>query len=607
MLKKYYHLISIAFFLLLSTPVSAVVSIKADLQQILNYSKQSDLVDIIVDFSDEVNVKKIKLQRSNFHTNFIASLRNNSSSSQQKLIEYLASKNITNYTKLWMINSLAVTVEAQTIPDITALVGVSRIRYDRAIQLDAISTGTPGSPEWNITQVNAPAVWNLTFTGQNVVIGSLDTGVDVNHQDLVNRYRGGINSWFDPFTNSTTPYDMNGHGTSVMGIIVGGNASGTNIGVAPGAMWISAKIFDDNGGTQISKIHAAYQWMLDPDGNPNTRDEPSIINNSWNFESQAKPCDTEFQKDINALLAADISVVFSSGNNTNNISPANNGNTISVGALDESLAVKSFSGRGPSACQATGIYPNIVAPGEGIFTAGLTSGGTIPDSYVFQTGTSFSAPHITGALAILKSAFPTSTRKNLQEALSYSAIDLGQTGEDSSFGWGYLNIHSAYLVLERIIAQDLVYVTLPPVANNETKTLFKDSTIILINLLENDAPDTRIDNLNQLDPASIRIISGPNTAIGSITTPVNGIVDYTPAKDKMADNSFTYTVKDKLGNESNIATVRINSSESATPVNKSGGCTLELNSRIDPVFPLMIILSLWFFIRRILVKKVERF
>jgi bacillopeptidase F len=614
--NKFYSLFillfSLTFFLLVNKSAVAAATINTDLHQILSYQQQTDLVEIIVDFSDEVDLTKLKLKGFNYQAKYILASINTSKSSQQKLIAYLASKNITEFKKLWMINSLAVTVEAQMISDITALVGVSRIRHDRKIKLDAISNSTPGTPEWNITQVNAPLVWasGAGFTGQNVVIGSLDTGVDVNHPDLASRFRGNGNSWFDPYKNSTAPYDLNGHGTSVMSIIVGGNNSGTNIGIAPGSQWISAKIFDDNGVAQISKIHEAFQWMLNPDGNSSTNDFPTIINNSWNFESQGKACDDEFRKDFDALTNAGITIVFSAGNNTRNLSPANTADTISVGALDESLNVESYSGRGPSACAATGIYPNLVAPGKGIFTADLTSGGTVPNSYVFQTGTSFSAPHITGALALLQSAFPTSSRADRERAISYSAVDLGITGEDTNFGWGYLNVYGAYLTLEAIVGGQKL-VTLPPVANNIRNPLYKDTTEIIINLLDNDAPDTRIDNTNQLDPVSVTIISGTNTAIGGISTPVNGVVTYTPVNKIFENNSFTYTVKDTLGNESNIATVRI---EVSTPVpvtnsGSSGGCSLQLKSRVDPLFPLMLVLFIWLFVRRMLVvsKKMERY
>ena len=67
----------------------------------------------------------------------------------------------------------------------------------------------PDPPEPNITAVNAPALWSLGDTGQGIVVASLDSGVDVGHPDLAPRWRGGTNSWFDPYGQH--PDDADGH------------------------------------------------------------------------------------------------------------------------------------------------------------------------------------------------------------------------------------------------------------------------------------------------------------------------------------------------------------------------------------------------------------
>ncbi len=146
------------------------------------------------------------------------------------------------------------------------------------------------------------------------MVGIVDTGVDVDHPDLNDKWRGGNNSWFDPYGQYTSPIDPIGHGTQVAGLIAGGDNSGNQIGVAPNAQWIAAKIFDNAGEADISSIHMAYQWMLDPDGDPITDDAPDIINNSWGIENYVNDCVQEFNDDITTLKEAGISVVFSAGN-----------------------------------------------------------------------------------------------------------------------------------------------------------------------------------------------------------------------------------------------------------------------------------------------------
>jgi PKD repeat protein len=228
-----------------------------------------------------------------------------------------------------------------------------------------------------------------------------------------------------------------------MGLIVGGDTSGTAIGVAPGAKWIAVKIFSDQGVAFPSHIHEACEWLLDPDGNPDTDDAPDMVNNSWGFDFNPDECLDAFQIDIQTLKAAGIAVVFSAGNGEINISPANNPGAFAVGAIDESLAIDDFSGRGPSACDDT-IYPEVVAPGVLVYTSDLTFGGVFPNSYVNVSGTSFAAAHATGAMALLVSAFPDLALPDLESALKDSAVDLGDAGPDNDYGYGLIDSVEAF-------------------------------------------------------------------------------------------------------------------------------------------------------------------
>jgi subtilisin family serine protease len=101
-----------------------------------------------------------------------------------------------------------------------------------------------------------------------------------------------------------------------MGIMVAGNTTDRLIGVAPGAQWISAKIFNDAGQSAYSTIHEAFQWILDPDGNPETADAPHVMNCSWDLagSSGAGTVDPEFRADIQAQ---DRAAVVLSGNGAN--------------------------------------------------------------------------------------------------------------------------------------------------------------------------------------------------------------------------------------------------------------------------------------------------
>ena len=232
-----------------------------------------------------------------------------------------------------------------------------------------------------------------------------------------------------------------------MGIMVGGDAGGTAIGVAPDAKWIAVKIFNDAGNATYSGIHAGFQWLLDPDGNDETDDAPDVVNNSWGFSLNPGECLPEFQPDIQALKASGIGVVFSAGNSGPNgatsLSPANYPESFGVGAVDQTRTITSFSARGPSACDGS-IFPEIVAPGDGIRTADVTLNGTAPDPYATVLGTSFAAPHVAGAMALLLSLDPQLTVAELEGALVQSAVDLGAAGADNVYGYGLLDVAAAY-------------------------------------------------------------------------------------------------------------------------------------------------------------------
>ena len=213
------------------------------------------------------------------------------------------------HTPFWIFNGLSVTARPAVLAAIAARPEVASVTVDEVPVVPAGASaalaphGAPGSTapnEANIVAVNAPAMWARGATGQGVVVASLDTGVDIGHPDLAARWRGGSNSWYDPYgQHVTTPVDLTGHGTATMGIIVGGDAGGTSIGMAPGATWIAARIFNDSGSATATAIHAAFQWILDPDGNPATADAPRIVNNSWAYG--APGCNLAFQLDLQAL------------------------------------------------------------------------------------------------------------------------------------------------------------------------------------------------------------------------------------------------------------------------------------------------------------------
>jgi len=424
----------------------------AEIEPALALAMQSGReVPFIAQFSDQVDLSAFPGQGGGVGMQLAAllwALRNQADASQQTAVELLQASGAKDIIQLWAINALAATTTPDVIMELATLEEIQILKLDATMAAPAPELAVESDLEWNLNAVRALELWQFGYTGAGVVVAGMDTGVDVAHPDLSYNWRGGSNSWFDPNGEHDTPYDVAGHGTQTMGLLVGGNEGGSYIGVAPGAQWIAVKIFNDAGLATLSGIHQGFQWLLDPDGNPATDDAPDVVNNSWGFPDQVNQCYLEFEPDLEVLKTAGIAVVFSAGNegSLGSVSPADNPEGFGVGSIDASLSVSADSSRGPSACDGS-FFPEVVAPGVNVRTADLTFGGLFPDSYVNVSGTSYAAPHVAGTMALLRQVNPGASVVELEQAVLGGAFDLGVTGPDNESGYGLVDAVEAYNLL----------------------------------------------------------------------------------------------------------------------------------------------------------------
>jgi hypothetical protein len=413
------------------------------------------------------------------------------------------------YRPLWIVNALRIRGTPSKAQELATRSDIAAILADTpqpvlppSIQATANPACNPDDPDqpvcWNIQAVGADRVWQeFGVDGQGVTVATIDTGALFSHPALLTNYRGyqaagsydHRYNWYDPQGVLVTPADRIGHGTHVLGTMVGkgnGTASQPAIGLAPGAQWIAAQGCESD--CSEGDLLAAAEWLLAPTdlqgNNPRPDLRPMVVNNSWGGAS-GNPWYSGY---IAAWRAAGIIPVFAAGNVTINTStvcgsvasPADDSQVIAVGALDHQNQIAPFSLRGPSYNGA--IKPDLVAPGThtsgvlGIYSSTIGSSGV---AYQGLQGTSMAAPHVAGAIALMLSANPAliGDYEAVYAALTSSAYALANAscGEASqvpnnTYGYGALDAFAAVAQV-RIDLPWLAISSLPALAAGQSANL----------------------------------------------------------------------------------------------------------------------------------------
>jgi subtilisin family serine protease len=442
--------------------------ISPDLNTKIQELKEDEYLSCLVMLKDQVEpkdlmfFKKLGTQKER-HSSLIYQLKNKQENTQNDLLKYLEEQknngSVKSYQSFWIVNGILISATKLEIEKIASRSEVQMVSPDYPVSLiapvsEAISSSKSGGVDY-FQATGVRELWKMGYTGKGRLVCGFDTGVEWTHPALFHNWKGGLeggnsSAWFDPYSSSF-PVDANGHGTHTMGIMVGMTPSET-LGVAYDARWIAAGVIDRGKSFDqtLADILLAFQWAIDPDGNPQTTDDvPDVINNSWGIPLAAKPpCDQTFWSAIDNLEASGIVVLFAAGNEGPSSmsirTPADRAtsptNSFSVGAVDNrypEFPVASFSSRGPSGCDGTSIKPEICAPGVGIRSSYLNG------TYKALSGTSSASPFIAGGVALLKEFNPEATVEDIKNALLLSATDLGTTGEDNDYGWGLVNLKKA--------------------------------------------------------------------------------------------------------------------------------------------------------------------
>jgi len=350
--------------------------------------------------------------------------------------------------KLPMIDAYVIEVDEKQLEQVKALDGLISVEMDTHITAQMNRVGDIIESNW---------AHEKGFYGEGVGVAIVDTGITL-HKDFI---EGGnrVIAFSDFINGFTEPYDDNGHGTHVAGII-GGNgysSKGKYAGVAPACRFIGVKVLDQRGDGNISDVLAGLQWIIDNRKKYNIR----VVNISVGTSSKENLDENSLLvQGVNAVWDSGIIVVVAAGNNgpgpMSISTPGISRKVITVGSSDDNVAVevfgsrtKDYSGRGPTPYCIK--KPDIVAPGSNIISCninrysmkGRTPGLRLntsdsPMMYTIKSGTSMATPVVSGAIALLLSAYPNLSNREVKLRLRNSAVDLGQSWEKQ--GWGLLNV-----------------------------------------------------------------------------------------------------------------------------------------------------------------------
>ncbi|RLO11926.1 hypothetical protein DYB28_007024, partial [Aphanomyces astaci] len=347
------------------------------------------------------------------------------------------------------------------LPEVKSIYEPVTMTLDETQSNDKPASAVNDDIAWGVKKIQAPALWANGIEGDGIVVANIDTGVRYTHESLESNWRREY-GWFDPYNKTNKlPDDQWGHGTAVIGVMVGTKG----IGVAPKAKWIACK--GCNYDCDELKLVECAQFLLCPHNNDGKKCDPSkaphVINGSFGHHTK----DFYLEDMITKWREVGIVPVFANGNRGfkgcgKSDYPAMSPQVLAVSHTDSNDFLAFDSSLGHSIHGV--VKPDISAPGSDI----RTSDNSSDDSFIWTRGSSLAAPHVSGAIALYLSANNGASYDQVYRALTEHADTDTLTPPNKTcggipntqypnnlFGHGRLNIFKA-------VAASIRGLTLPP-------------------------------------------------------------------------------------------------------------------------------------------------
>jgi hypothetical protein len=470
-----------------------LISILLSINCLANFLK-GDKVKINIILAEQADAQELIRMAEAFPTKaerrefVINTLKRQAEDSQASLIEELnrleTNGLVEEIKPLWIVNSVSCYANEEAISAISQRKDILTYYVCEEFQciedesVTAVELGDEREIAENIVKVNADQVWALGYTGEDVLVALIDTGVRLDHADLQGRlWDGGAeypNHGYDFYQHDNDPSDTHGHGTHVAGTIVGTGISGTQTGVAPGAKIMVLKVFhgEDNL-TEVTMCVEAMQFALEHDADVMNMSLGQPLPDSSVKRMLRQACDNTLAAGVVAAVCAGNSRqiqmlapvpynIWSPGDcpppHLHEDQLVNAGGTscvICVGAVNNNDVLGGFSSEGPATWSGVTPYndypyssgsptniglirPDVCAPGVNVKSLDFST----TNGYCLKSGTSMATPCVAGTIALMLSRDHELTPEQIDEILERTAVPLS-AHKSNDFGSGRIDALAA--------------------------------------------------------------------------------------------------------------------------------------------------------------------
>lgn len=449
-------------------------AIDSELQAILG-QRSSEMIDVTIVLKSQINPAKLKAKaektrgKSSQRDVIVKELKEFSDETQSDIMSILEAEvrngNVSDIRSLWIANAINCKASKDVIYLLSTHPDIKMLTYDKEIQLiskeemaeiSEMQSSRAGLPVAHVVTINADHVWDLGYTGKNVIVAVLDSGTNYMHHDLKDHLWEGyadidgdgedeiINGWNFIADNENITDDF-GHGTHCAGIVCGDGTSGQTTGVAPDATLMTVKTVGRAGGGTVAQMLSGVQFAVD--------NGADILSMSLGFKNYQITTEQKelIRETFDNVLNVGVIVCAAAGNDGNSYgapdnidypaacpSPWKHPDQVISGGLSSVVCVGANdligqSSQGPATWQDTkyneypydgssnmGLTrPDISAPGNMVYSLN----NLYNDKYKQMSGTSQATPCVAGVMALMLEKNSSLTPAQITEIIETTAAD----------------------------------------------------------------------------------------------------------------------------------------------------------------------------------------